>query len=77
MDELLELREALEAAALASVAEHPGIVAGSVLRCFARAVRVAHGAGVAHRDLPVQASLLTAQWLRARGCSVAVQSRAA
>ena len=77
MNELLELREALEIAALESVAEHPGVVAGSVLRCFARAVRVAHAAGVANRDLPGHAALLTAQWLRARGCAAAVESRAA
>jgi hypothetical protein len=50
----------------ALMSQWPEDSAGSVMRCYARAVRVASRLGATDDDLPVRARTLAEQWLRAR-----------
>ena len=57
---------ALMTVALRLVDEHPDVPAGSVLRCFSRAVVITRRSGVQHRLLVERSESLARQMLAAR-----------
>lgn len=59
------------------VAEHDGIAAGSVLRCFARAVRHSVRAGWGTGELPGEAERLTRALLATRHGVVSIPTQPA
>lgn len=59
-------RDGITLAGMALVAAHPSCPPGSVLRCFARALRVVQRAGVRGDQKIRYASALADGWLRAR-----------
>jgi hypothetical protein len=62
----MNTQEALVEAALRLVDDYPDIAAGSVLRCYARAVRVVQQAHTPLSHVPIQAEILASQLLAAR-----------
>jgi hypothetical protein len=66
MCEAILTQSALVDAAARLVADHSDLPAGSVLRCFARAVALARRTGVPAADLPARAETLAAEMLAAR-----------
>ncbi|QWZ06689.1 hypothetical protein KRR39_14170 [Nocardioides panacis] len=66
MNEVVLLRRELMSEAMSLVAELDSHPAGSVLRCYARAVHGQRSAGCADADLPRVAREVAAQVLRTR-----------
>jgi hypothetical protein len=64
--DVVTTQAALVAAALRLVDDHPDMPAGSVLRCFSRAVVVTRRRGVPHDVVPERAFALAHQLLAAR-----------
>jgi len=69
-------REVIIAEADRLVGEYPEIAAGSVLRCFARALRVARNQGRPPEEAVPAAAEAARHTLRLRRMSVAVQDQA-
>jgi hypothetical protein len=68
-NEALVTQSALVETAVRLVADHPGIPAGSVLRCYSRAVRLARRGGAGIEELPERAEDLARRILAARARS--------
>lgn len=66
MEAAVQLRERLLDTAQAVTREHPDHPAGSVLRCYARAVRLVRLTGCPQNDLPEAARRATSELLRYR-----------
>jgi hypothetical protein len=64
--EVLSTQAALMETALRLVEDHPHIAAGSVLRCFSRAVVLTRRTGTPARDVAPRAERLARQLLAAR-----------
>jgi hypothetical protein len=73
--EALSTQAALMETALRLVDDHPHIAAGSVLRCFSRAVVLTRRAGTPARDVAPRAERLTRQLLAARSGAAAGTGR--